>query len=240
MRQRTTKSTKWHVRSVKTQISLRIRPVRLAPVSSDLSFILISLFDTSTKIKPFEYHDYRGLSDFSMRREIRREKLSFIWFKKYNQFILCSHFFKYINWNQSTTQSDQSDCPHEKKLGSKAAHWMNSVYSNQTGWMPRLIRVFAWRISILLVLSWGDSYFLLENELFVMVCLLFLLVSLLGYLFWFRLFPDFSNTFCFLKGACGAEEQYRDQTWFFMHKYTPGPEGGVENRGRRPRFSTPP
>ena len=24
-----------------------------------------------------------------------------------------------------------------------------------------------------------------------------------------------------------------------MHKHSPGPEGGVENRGRRPRFLTP-
>ena len=31
---------------------------------------------------------------------------------------------------------------------------------------------------------------------------------------------------------------YRDQTWFFKH--SPGPVGSVENRGRRPRFSTPP
>ena len=27
---------------------------------------------------------------------------------------------------------------------------------------------------------------------------------------------------------------------FVMHEHLPGPEGGVENRGRRPRFSTPP
>ena len=33
---------------------------------------------------------------------------------------------------------------------------------------------------------------------------------------------------------------YRAQTWFFMHLHSPGPEGGVENRGRRPRFSTSP
>ena len=34
--------------------------------------------------------------------------------------------------------------------------------------------------------------------------------------------------------------QYRDHTWFSMHKRLPGPEGDVENRGRRPRFSTSP
>ena len=32
----------------------------------------------------------------------------------------------------------------------------------------------------------------------------------------------------------------RDQTWFFMDEHSPGPVGGVENRGRRPRFSIPP
>ena len=36
------------------------------------------------------------------------------------------------------------------------------------------------------------------------------------------------------------QQQYRDQTWFSMHKRLPGPEGDVENRGRRPRFSTSP
>ena len=33
--------------------------------------------------------------------------------------------------------------------------------------------------------------------------------------------------------------QYRDQTWFFMHYHSPGPEEGVENRGRKPRFQHP-
>ena len=28
-------------------------------------------------------------------------------------------------------------------------------------------------------------------------------------------------------------KQYRDQTWFFMQWHSPGPVGGVENRGRR-------
>ena len=30
--------------------------------------------------------------------------------------------------------------------------------------------------------------------------------------------------------------QYRDQTWFSIHKHSQGPEGGVENWGRSPRF----
>ena len=33
---------------------------------------------------------------------------------------------------------------------------------------------------------------------------------------------------------------YRDQTWFSMHKRVPGPEGDVEKRGQRPKFSTTP
>ena len=32
------------------------------------------------------------------------------------------------------------------------------------------------------------------------------------------------------------QNQHRDQTWFFMHLHSTGPVGGVENRGRRPRF----
>ena len=32
---------------------------------------------------------------------------------------------------------------------------------------------------------------------------------------------------------------HRDQTRFFMHKHSPSPEGSVEKRGWRPRFSTP-
>ena len=32
--------------------------------------------------------------------------------------------------------------------------------------------------------------------------------------------------------------QFKDQTCFFMHLHSPGPEGGVENRGRSSRFST--
>ena len=34
--------------------------------------------------------------------------------------------------------------------------------------------------------------------------------------------------------------KYRDQTWFSIHSHSQGPEGGVENRGRSPRFSTSP
>ena len=44
-----------------------------------------------------------------------------------------------------------------RKLGSLATHWADSEDSNQTGWMPRLIWVFAGHTVILLVLSWGGS-----------------------------------------------------------------------------------
>ena len=40
-----------------------------------------------------------------------------------------------------------------RKLGSLATHWAHSEDSDQTGWMPRLIWVFAGRTLILLVLS---------------------------------------------------------------------------------------
>ena len=44
-----------------------------------------------------------------------------------------------------------------RKLGSLATHWAHSDDTDQTGRMPRLIRVFAGRTVILLVLSWGGS-----------------------------------------------------------------------------------
>ena len=45
-----------------------------------------------------------------------------------------------------------------RKLGSLATHWAHREDSDQTGWMPRLIGVFAGCTLILLVLSWGSSY----------------------------------------------------------------------------------
>ena len=48
-----------------------------------------------------------------------------------------------------------------RKLGSLATHWAHSEDSDQTGWMPRLIWVFAGRTLTLLVLSRGGSYFVI-------------------------------------------------------------------------------
>ena len=45
-------------------------------------------------------------------------------------------------------------CPHEE-TGSIATHWVHSEDSDQTGWMPRLIWVFAGRTCHLLVLSYA-------------------------------------------------------------------------------------
>ena len=44
-----------------------------------------------------------------------------------------------------------------RKLGSLATHWAHGEDSDQTGWMPRLIWVFAGRTLILLVLSCRGS-----------------------------------------------------------------------------------
>ena len=49
-------------------------------------------------------------------------------------------------------------CAQRRKLGSLATHWAHSEDSDQTGWMPRLIWVFAGRTLILLVLSCGGSF----------------------------------------------------------------------------------
>ena len=50
-----------------------------------------------------------------------------------------------------------------RKLGSLAIHWVHSEDSDQTGRMPRLIWVFAGSTHILLVLSWGGSYSVVEE-----------------------------------------------------------------------------
>ena len=47
-----------------------------------------------------------------------------------------------------------------RKSGSLATHWAHSKDSDQTGRMPRLIWVFAWRTVTLLVLSCRGSNFL--------------------------------------------------------------------------------
>ena len=45
-----------------------------------------------------------------------------------------------------------------RKIGSLATHWTHTKDSDQTGWIPRLIWVFAGRTGILLVLSCGGSF----------------------------------------------------------------------------------
>ena len=51
-----------------------------------------------------------------------------------------------------------------RKLGSLATHWAHSEHSDQTGWMARLIWVFAGHTVILLVLSWSGSYNILSTQ----------------------------------------------------------------------------
>ena len=45
----------------------------------------------------------------------------------------------------ASTKSDQSSLSAWRNLGSLATHWVHSEGSDQTGWMPRLICVFAGR-----------------------------------------------------------------------------------------------
>ena len=58
-----------------------------------------------------------------------------------------------LRWAWASAQSDQSlRCPHDEKCGSLPTHWAQAK-TDQTGRMPRLIRVFAGRTVTLLVLS---------------------------------------------------------------------------------------
>ena len=59
----------------------------------------------------------------------------------------------------ASTQSDQSSMSAWRNLGSLAFHWAHSEDSDQTGRMPRLIRVFPGRTLILLVLSCCSSFY---------------------------------------------------------------------------------
>ena len=80
---------------------------------------------------------------------------------------LCSLMTKPTKWHEgpAKTQISLGICPvwsessmsAWRKLGSLATHWAHSEDSDQTGWMPRLIWVFAGCTVILLVLSWGGS-----------------------------------------------------------------------------------
>ena len=60
-----------------------------------------------------------------------------------------------------------------RKLGSLANHWAHSKDSDQTGWMPRLIWVFAGHTVILLVLPWGSSNTMYNN----LYCILSFILS---------------------------------------------------------------
>ena len=55
------------------------------------------------------------------------------------------------------TRVDLNRPAQPQKLGFLAIHWAHSEDSDQTGWTPRLIWVFAERTVILLVLSWRGS-----------------------------------------------------------------------------------
>ena len=57
----------------------------------------------------------------------------------------------------ASARSDQTSLSAWRKFGSFATHWAHSEDSDKTGWMPRLIWVFAGRTVILLVLSWAGS-----------------------------------------------------------------------------------
>ena len=89
--------------------------------------------------------------------------------------VLLCQYENYI-WS-ATWQNQQNDCAQSKdsdqppvwsesslsawrNIGPLATHWVHSEDSDQTGWMPRLIWIFAGHTIILLVLSCRGSYIL--------------------------------------------------------------------------------
>ena len=78
------------------------------------------------------------------------------------QTMLCTQRRLTSAW--ASAQSDQSSlCAQWVAKGPSFLH-ADSEDSDQTGWMPRLIWVFAGRTTILLVLLWGGSYFVAKSE----------------------------------------------------------------------------
>ena len=75
---------------------------------------------------------------------------------KTNKLWLCAQRRLRSAW--ASAQSDQSlRSPHEESLGPYQPI-ERTAKTDQTGWMPRLIWVFAGHTATLLVLSWGGSF----------------------------------------------------------------------------------
>ena len=80
--------------------------------------------------------------------------------------------------------SESSLCAQWVAKGPMFLH-AESEDSNQTGWMPRLIWVFAGRTLTLLVLSWcGSVVKSYSTVLFVKFVIVFFSLSYLRYIFW--------------------------------------------------------
>ena len=95
-----------------------------------------------------------------------------------NPWTVCLFFIINVdihNWAASWQNQQNGMCPQQRlrsgfrpvwsesllsawrNVGSLFTHWVHSEDSDQTGWLPRLIWVFAGGTVILLVLPWGGS-----------------------------------------------------------------------------------
>ena len=93
-------------------------------------------------------------------------------FDKWNWDTFARHFGSSYTWAATWQNQQNGKCTQrrltlirvfavrmKKAWVLLATHWVHSDNSDQTMWMPRLIWVFAGHTLILLVLSWGGSYF---------------------------------------------------------------------------------
>ena len=93
-------------------------------------------------------------------------KMVFAWPMLYKTFEPLHDKTNKVSVHQAKTQISLGICPvwsesslsAWRKLGPLATHWAHSEDSDQTGWMPRLIWVFAGCTATLLVLSRGGSF----------------------------------------------------------------------------------
>ena len=99
----------------------------------------------------FKYHQIQTISVSLISLKNKYEP----WHDKTNKVAVCPMKTQISlgicpGWSESSSSA-------WRKLGSLATHWAHSEDSDQTGWMPRLIWVFAGCKVIFLVLSWGGS-----------------------------------------------------------------------------------
>ena len=103
-----------------------------------------------------------------------------------------------LDFKISVALGQSLHCPH----ASIATHWVHREDPDQTGRMPRLIWVFAGRIVILLVLSWGGSYCFVDTNVSGCKCPSQPIMEKLGMFYTHRVYRGSVSGYTFLSTQC--------------------------------------